>query len=258
MRKLLNICAALLLVVSLALPAFAADTPYVIDDAGLLTPQQRQELNDYAEEIANEYGIAVYMMTVQDFHAYGEEPQIFDVLWNYYHDNKLGSGKDREGMILMLSMAERDFATFYYGKNTEYAFNGYGQKEQEGHFLDNFASDDWYGGFWDYLSSAERFMEKAAAGTPVRESPWPMAALFVGIACFISFIITMMRWNKMKTVSAAKTATHYQSPLGLALSGNEDLFVRREVTHRRVESTSTASASQAHTGGGGSGRSGKF
>ena len=115
----------------------APATPYVIDDARLLTIEQRQELNAYAEKITETYGMGIYIMSVEDFHNYGEEPQIFDVLWNYYHDNSLGYGADRQGMILMLSIAERDFATFFYGEDTEYAFNGFGQAQLENYFLDD-------------------------------------------------------------------------------------------------------------------------
>lgn len=48
MRKYIAVCLALLLVFSLAVPTsalIASYTPYVLDDAGLLTAQQRQELN---------------------------------------------------------------------------------------------------------------------------------------------------------------------------------------------------------------------
>lgn len=259
MRRYFCICIAFLLMVSLSIPVLASeDTPYVIDDAALLTPEQRRELNAYAAELASQYGIAVYVMTVTDFHDYGEESQIFDVLWNYYHDNSLGCGKDREGMILMLSMAERDFATFYYGENTEYAFNGFGQKQQEEYFLDNFGEDDWYGGFHDFLSSAEEFMEKAEAGEPVRDNPWQLSMLFILIACFIAFVVTRILWMRMANVAAQKSATRYAAAEGLVLTHRKDIFLHKDVRRRKIESAGSGTDSRAHTGGGGSGRSGKF
>lgn len=72
MRKFVTFCLSLLLLVSLAVPAAASE--YVIDDAGLLTPEQRSALNDYAEAIAGEFGVAVYMMTVDDYSDYGHDP----------------------------------------------------------------------------------------------------------------------------------------------------------------------------------------
>lgn len=240
----------------------APSTPYVMDHAYLLTPEQRQELNAYAESIADEYGIGVYVMSVPDFHDYGEEPQIFDVLWNYYHDNSLGYGEDREGMILMLSMADRDWATFYYGENTEYAFNGFGQKQHETYFLDDFGSDDWYGGFHDYLTSSEDFLSKAAAGEPVRDNPWHLALVFILIAWFIAFVVTRLLWMRMANVAKQKSATRYVSREGLVLTHQKDIFLHQTERRRRIErsdsDSSSGSGSRAHTGGGGSGRSGKF
>ena len=240
----------------------APATPYVIDDARLLTIEQRQELNAYAEKITETYGMGIYIMSVEDFHNYGEEPQIFDVLWNYYHDNSLGYGADRQGMILMLSIAERDFATFFYGEDTEYAFNGFGQAQLENYFLDDFGSDDWYDGFMDFLTASEDFMAKAAAGEPVRDNPWSLASVFVLIALFVSFVVTRLLWMKMANVAAQKGAKRYQTAEGLVLTKQIDQFLTQTIRRRKIESSDSGSgrsgSSQAHSGGGGSGRSGKF
>ena len=240
----------------------APATPYVIDDARLLTIEQRQELNTYAEKITETYGVGIYIMSVEDFHNYGEEPQIFDVLWNYYHDNSLGYGADRQGMILMLSIAERDFATFFYGEDTEYAFNGFGQAQLENYFLDDFGSDDWYDGFMDFLVASEDFMAKAAAGEPVRDNPWSLASVFVLIALFVSFVVTRLLWMKMANVAAQKGAKRYQTAEGLVLTKQIDQFLTQTIRRRKIESSDSGSgrsgSSRAHSSGGGSGRSGKF
>ena len=240
----------------------APATPYVIDDARLLTIEQRQELNAYAEKITETYGMGIYIMSVEDFHNYGEESQIFDVLWNYYHDNSLGYGAKRQGMILMLSIAERDFATFFYGEDTEYAFNGFGQAQLENYFLDDFGSDDWYDGFKDFLTASEDFMEKAAAGEPVRDNPWSLASVFVLIALFVSFVVTRLLWMKMANVAAQKGAKRYQTAEGLVLTKQIDQFLTQTIRRRKIESSDSGSgrsgSSRAHSGGGGSGRSGKF
>ena len=240
----------------------APATPYVIDDARLLTIEQRQELNAYAEKITETYGMGIYIMSVDDFHNYGEEPQIFDVLWNYYHDNSLGYGADRQGMILMLSMAERDFATFFYGEDTEYAFNNFGQEQLENYFLEDFGSDDWYDGFMGFLTASEDFMAKAAAGEPVRDNPWSLASVFVLIALFVSFVVTRLLWMKMANVAAQKGAKRYQTAEGLVLTKQIDQFLTQTIRRRKIESSDSGSgrsgSSRAHSGGGGSGRSGKF
>ena len=57
-----------------------------------------------------------------------------------------------------------------YGSRSEYTFNKYGQQELEKVFLDNFGENDWYGGFEDYIKECSSYLEKAAAGKPVRAS----------------------------------------------------------------------------------------
>lgn len=260
MRKYITVCLALLLVVSLAVPAsalIASYTPYVLDDAGLLTAQQRQELNGYADALAREYGIGIYMMAVEDYRDYGDGWEIYDVLWQFYHDHSLGCGSGRQGMILMLSMAERDYATFFYGTDTEYAFNGYAQEELEGHFLDDFAYDDWYGGFSDYLSTAETFLEKAAAGEPVREKPADLTGGAVLVAVLIALVATWVQWARMGNVAMQKGARQYQTG-GLVLTRRTDRFLTRTVARRRIPRSTSGSGARVHSGGGGSGRSGKF
>jgi len=256
MRKMITFFVTLLLLTVFSVPVSASDN-YIMDDAYLLTAQQREELNEISAKISENYGIGIYILTVEDYRDYGEEPEIFDVLWNYYHDHQLGYGPNRQGMILMLSMAERDFATFFYGEDTEYAFNAFGQEELESYFLDNLADDDWYGGFMHYLSASEDFLARAAAGEPVRESPWPMAILFVGIACAISAIATMIQWGKMQNVAMGSNAALYHAQNGFVLNGKVDQFLYQNITRRKIE-TSSSSGSRAHSGGGGSGRSGKF
>ena len=66
--------------------------------------------------------------------------------------------------MLLLSMADRDWAMFCYGSHCEYAFNSYGQEKLEKVFLDNFGEDDWYGGFEDYVKECRVYLEKAANG----------------------------------------------------------------------------------------------
>ena len=262
MRKIVSVFTLVLLLCALVLPASASAHSYVTDDAGLLTPRQRLELEELARKITEEHKIGIYILTAEDYHTYGEEPQIFDVLWNYYHDNSLGYGADRQGMILMLSIAERDFATFFYGEDTEYAFNGFGQAQLENYFLDDFGSDDWYDGFMDFLVASEDFMAKAAAGEPVRDNPWSLASVFVLIALFVSFVVTRLLWMKMANVAAQKGAKRYQTAEGLVLTKQIDQFLTQTIRRRKIESSDPGSgrsgSSQAHSGGGGSGRSGKF
>ena len=62
-------------------------------------------------------------------------------------------GEDRDRIMILLSMEDRDYAMFVYGPKASEVFNAYGQEQLETYFLDNFRDDDWYGGFGDYIDA---------------------------------------------------------------------------------------------------------
>lgn len=263
MRKWLLLCLSVLLVLSLGLPAFAAQG-FVYDEAGLLSAQEEQQLNAAAEEIAGRYGCGIYMVAVQDFRDYTDTGSVYEAAWGIYHGLGFGVGENREGMLLLLSMEERNFATFFYGENTEYAFSPYAQEQLEAYFLGYFGNNDWYGGYSAWLEAGEQFLAQAAAGNPVRENRWKDVGAVVLISALISLAVTAILWSQRKNVRMQHGAAQYIAADGLSLTRRRDMFIRQTRTRRKIETQSASShsggssGSRAHSGGGGSGRSGKF
>lgn len=257
MRKLTAFFLMLLLIFSMAVSASAAETGYVFDDAGLLTSNEKLKLTIEAQSIAEEYGCGVYIVTVEDYRAYGYASDVYDVTWGIYHDMELGVGKERNGLILLLSMEDRDYATFVYGKVADYAFSDHALIKLENQFLDDFGNDDWYEGFDDYLTVSRDYLHRAAQGRPVRESPVPMILIFLLLACIIAFIITGIFWSQMRNVKMQSSARAYASGQGLNLTVKLDNFTHQTVSRRKID-TSSSSGSRSRSGGGGHGRSGKF
>ena len=93
-----------------------AATGYVRDNAGLLTDSQRQTLEDRAKTISERYGCGVYILTVDDMEGYTDIQKFTEA---YYHGNNLGLGSFRNGFMLTLSMAARDYDLLGYGRNPE-------------------------------------------------------------------------------------------------------------------------------------------
>jgi uncharacterized membrane protein YgcG len=228
---------------------------YVTDEVGLLTESENIELETMAEVASKQYGVGIYIVTVDDYQNYGTG-DVFEVTYGIYHDYTMGEGENRDGIMLLLSMAERDWAMFCYGENCEYAFNSYGQAELENVFLDNFGDDDWYGGFKDYITECSVYLQKAADGKPVRQSPTFGIIIATCIALYIALMIVGGIWIFMSRVAKQKTANAYIAG-NLNLTGQNDVFTYRTETRTKIESSS-GGGSSSHSGGGGSGRSGKF
>lgn len=241
----------------LAVPARAEEQlGYVTDDAGLLTYEEWSELETLCGAVSTKYQCGVYIVTVDDFTEFGSD-DVFEVTYELYHEYTLGKGEERNGLILLLSMYDRDYALFVYGDDAEYAFNMTGQILLEEEFLPYFGEDDWIGGFRAYVNTCDRFLALAAAGDPVRANPVSLILPAVGVSFIIALIICLIMRAGMKSVRAKSDADPYVSGT-LELTQRRDQYTHTTETRRKIESSSGSGSSSSRSGGGGSGRSGKF
>ena len=234
-----------------------AQLSYVTDAAGLLSENENMLLEKMAESVSKKYGVGVYIVTVEDYRDFHSEG-VYKATYTIYHQYTMGEGPNRDGIMLLLSMDDRDWAMFCYGSRCEYAFNSYGQEKLEKVFLDNFGEDDWYGGFKDYLKECRVYLEKAAAGKPVRASLLVPILVVIGLSMLAAAVIVAVLWERMGKVSKKATANDYVSA-GLRLTEQTDHFTHKTTSSRKIERrSSSGGSSRSESGGGGSGRSGKF
>lgn len=236
------------------------DMKYIFDNSDLLTFDEWEKLEARAADISQRHGCGVYVAFVDDFTKYGDGNDVYKTTYQLYHSNELGMGENRDGIIILLSMAERDYAMFVYGTYAETAFNSYGQEKLEKAFLGNFKEDDWYGGVSNYLSTCDEYLTRADAGKPVRESPALLIAIAVVASCLLSGAICLFLKRSMKTVHQKVEANEYVAPGGLQLSKQYDRYTHTTEVRSKISSSddSSSSGTSSCSGGGGSGRSGKF
>ena len=243
-----------------------------------------------AAAAAQQYGCGLYILTVQDYTEYaaaGSDP--FDFAMSVYSRYDLGVGEERNGLLLVLSMEDRDYAICAYGNGAHTAFTDYGKEQLEAEFLDNFAADDWYGGFSDYLAYGTEYLRLAAAGTPVDwvddgsdwadgDSPWAVDGsgyyregpttlqcfLFIFlIPAGIALVVCLILKGKMKTAREQVNANEYIRPNGMTLLQRIDQYTHTTETRVRIESQQSSGGGGHHGGttinsSGFSGHSGKF
>lgn len=227
---------------------------YVFDISNLLTYEEWEKLETWAADISDRQNCGVYFAIVDDYTDYGDG-DVYEVIYQLYHGSELGFGKNRDGIIVLLSMEERDYAMFVYGEYAEYAFDAFGQEKLEERFLEDFGYNDWYGGISNYLDACDEFLTKAEAGKPVRSSPWPLVIASVGISCLIAGGVCFFILCGMKSVHQKKEADVYLSEDGLHLTQQYDRYTHTTETRTKIQKSSSGSS---ESGGGGSGRSGKF
>ena len=232
----------------------AVDVAYVFDTCELLSYEEWQYLEARAADISKRQHCGVYFVIVNDFTDYGDG-SVFQVTYQLYHDNEFGVGDDRDGIIVLLSMEERDYAMFVYGEYAEYAFDEFGQEKLEERFLEDFGNDDWNGGISAYLDACDEFLTKAAEGKPVRPNYIGWYLIMTGLSCVAAGFICFLLLRSMKTVRSKDEADAYVTQGGLNLTMQRDQYERTVVTRRKIEKGGSGSS---ESGGGGSGRSGKF
>ncbi len=236
-----------------------ADMNYIFDLSDQLSYEEWTELEARAADISQRHGCGVYAAFVDDFTEYGGGNDVYKTTYQLYHASELGMGADRDGIIILLSMDDRDYAMFVYGDHAEYAFDRYGQKELEDAFLGYFGDNDWYGGVSHYLDTCDEYLARAEEGKPVRKNTLPMYLIVVAASCAIAGgICLMLKWQ-MKTVHKKAEANEYVAAGGLNLTKQYDRYTHTTETRRKIHDDSDSdSGTSSCSGGGGSGRSGKF
>lgn len=255
MKRKLTVFVLLALLLSLlVIPAHAEEGLwYVTDEAGLLTEEEDGELESLLCDISEKHDIGVYLVTVGDYASYGEG-SVYEVTYGIYHEYTMGKGEERNGIMLLLSLADRNFATFVYGEDAEYAFSDYALQQLEEEFLPHFGENDWYEGFRAYATTCDEYLTKAEAGEPVEEGDGMLYLMVIGGSFLIALIVVSILKAGMKNVHAGKEARAYITR-ELHLTQQSDQFTHTTKTERKIEKDSD---SKAETGGGGHGRSGKF
>ena len=240
----------------------SADKPRVFDYEEVLTQTQIDTLEEKTRAIAEKYSIGVGIITIDDYTPYGDGA--YDAAEQLYNELDLGASEDGDGVALLISLDDRD----------------------------NFGNDDWYGGFSDFVSGCEWYLQHVAeggeAGVPVHneveisdstqkdtaDDSFSLGGAFglsLLISCVIALIVCMVFRSQMKSVRTQTTANQYVGNGGLNLTLSRDIYrytsqKRRQIPRNDNNNTSTGgghggagfSGSISHTSSSGHGRSGKF
>lgn len=265
-KRISALLMALLLSVALCVPAWASDgiMNYVIDAEDLLDYEGWDSLEDLAADISQRHNCGVYIYFTEDYTYYGDGSPADVAKLLYEHPAApLGEGEGMEGILLLLSLYDRDWALYVHGEKAEYAFGSDAQAALSEEFLPWFSDDNWEGGFHAYLLACDEYLTLAEQGEPVQGEPMqgdtapanPVKSVLtvVGVSCLIALLICLVLKGKMKSVHRKSEARKYTVGGGLHLTEKYDRYTHTTETVRHIESNSGGGG-----GGGGSSSSGKF
>ena len=253
------------------LPEEAFQGNYVLDTTGLLG-SSAEEIDDICAASA-ELGCGVYIIFVNNYKTELAGSDVEEAAKSLYVDMDLGTGPDRDGIILLVSMAGRDMALFSHG----YMGNAVKSEEVYDSMMDNlrfyFGDDDWEAGSLAFAREAYEAVAPVAEweaehpDEPVSDYRPPVPAQYraLGIAAclIIAFLISMLILhilrNQLLSVHTGREADAYISDGGLRIHSQYDHYVRTSESRVLIESNSSSSgSSHSSSGGGFSGGSSKF
>ena len=235
----------------------------VVDLAGVIDSNTLAELNRMADEVSEQYACDVAAVIVKSLGG----KSVVEYADDFYDYNGYGYGQNKDGILLLLSLEERDFNFTGEGYGAV-AFTDYGRENYlSPHFKEYLKGsrggvDDWAGAIRCYITDCGTLLEQARNGQPYDnygsntvvehekktvKDVAPGAALISAIIGFFSGGIpagAMKR--KMKSVEKNYGAGNYARG-GLQMRRSEDRFLYSNV-HR------TPIPREEHrTGGGGGG-----
>ena len=165
MKKKLCVLLALVLAFSLCpgAPALAeepeGDQRHIIDEAGILTEEQIRALEDMAARYSEAAQVGIYVITEYDY-TQNCPGWVTDAAFLCYEGYWLGYGPGRDGILLYLSMKDRDY------DRASGCFDDEKLDQIEDAFLDNFRDNDWEGGMADYIHETAEVLQATGDETP--------------------------------------------------------------------------------------------
>ena len=200
--------------------------PRLVDNAELLTDDEFDNLLAKLDEVSERQNFDIVIATVNTLR--GLSPTEFaDDFFDY---NGYGMGKDHDGIILLLSMEERDWAISTHGFGIN-AFTDSGQRHMMDSVLDYLSDGNYYDGFNTYIEFSDDYITQARKINPMtiityQRPPFPVwIPISIGGGMIIAFIITAIMKGQLKSVRMKRAATGYIRDQSMNLRRKRDLYL---------------------------------
>lgn len=167
-RKLIGMAAAWLLAASAfstavyAADGFSSEYERLLDTANILSDEEQDEITELLDELSERQRMDVTIATVENLDGYNSIEACADDLYDYCN---FGYGTDRDGLMFVVSMEEREWhiSTCGYGIT---AFTDAGIQYVGGQMLDSLADGDYAQAFRIYAACCDDLIDQARAGHP--------------------------------------------------------------------------------------------
>ncbi|MDR2575322.1 MAG: TPM domain-containing protein [Treponema sp.] len=250
--KVIKFCLTFLIVFYVT-PVFAREN--IIDNAGLLSQQEKASLLAAAASAASAYNFDLVIVTVKNIGA--SSPA--DYADNFFDRNGYGLGQNRDGCLFLLVTDSRDYWFSTSGRGIK-ILNSAASDKLENSVVKLLGEDNYYGAFNAFLTDWQTFLTLAAKGRNYNFfQQWNLVLVLIAwvLALAIGFIVVHIWKRAMDTVLPQTQAAAYVVPGSLAFREKKDSFLYSTVSKTKIQTQtqSQGSSSARNISVGSSGRS---
>lgn len=223
----------------------------LIDEADLLSDSEEKELLTQLDDVSKRQKLDVVVVTVDSLR--GKIAEAFaDDYYDYHH---YGQGDAHDGVLLLVSMEDRDWhvSTTGYGI---YAITDAGLDYLSDKFLPDLSAGDYAASFSTFAKLVDDFVTQAKTGKPYDRDNLPkepLSLLWIPVAGLLGLVIAwgITAWMKgqLYSVHSQYNAREYMKKDSFKLTKSQDLFLYKNVTSRPRPRSNDSSGFR---GGGGS------
>ena len=249
-KRILSALLVLMLCVTLSLSVSAYswdDMPefgngFLYDGADLLTYPEEAELREKLDEVSDAYDVQIVVYTIASMNG-GNIDFYLDAL---YDSQRFGYGANRDGVLLLVCMNPREYRILS---------NGYagvaidsGCIYDIGNMIVSDLSDGNYAdAFHGFADECAYYLDGYVNGYPFDAGKTLLISLVIGVA--VGLIVVFILKGQLKSVRRQDQARAYVKPGSMKITVSNDIFLYRNVTRTRKESSKSSGS------GGGSARS---
>lgn len=232
-------------------------TDWVFDEYGLLSGEEKEELNQELADIYEEYEYDAILLISQDI----ESDDARQYAAKFMQDNEIGYGDTHEGMCIFNQPDKRNITIVFRG-DTQNDFTETIQDLMLDNCQEKLKEGDMIGGYKSLISNLKKGLARVTQGKKIRpldvsDSSLPEEALIWLIISFAvmaipTLIMTLFQVHKMKTRVPQPNANAYEGEGGLRLTEERDMFLYSTVsrTEKPKDNDNDSGSSGSFTSGG--------
>lgn len=261
-KLLLAVC----LVLVFSVRAGAAPQQKVTDGAGIISQEQESRLQEQLETIAGTYEYDAVILTVDSCEGKSTQQYAED----YYLSEGYGFGPESDGIMMLVSMGERQYYFATFGNATD-IFTAYGLERIDDIVSEKLSDGDYDKAFSLFADLTEEFVREGTSGKPYDTNHTYKQSMSLGmrmaIAAVAGVVIAAVTvgalFGQLKSVGIKAEAQEYVRDGSFRVTRQRDVFLYRTVSRIRREKPSDSGGGGGAThstssGGRAGGRGGSF